>query len=96
MRVQDIIGIHISPRVAAKIWAKHGVSEEEVYEVFENPEVVPEIRRSSRIRGSYLAFGRTLAGRYLTVALYPQSRGHVRVATARDMSDNERALYQRR
>ncbi|PJB78380.1 MAG: hypothetical protein CO095_00550 [Armatimonadetes bacterium CG_4_9_14_3_um_filter_58_7] len=44
MRAQDIIDIHISPRVAAKIWAKHGVSEEEVFEVFENPEVVPEIR----------------------------------------------------
>jgi len=96
LRAQDIIDIHISPRVAAKIWAKHGVSEEEVFEVFENPEVVPEIRGSSRKGDSYLAFGRTLAGRYLTVALYPQSRGHVDVATSRDMADNERARYHRR
>ncbi len=79
-----------------KIWSKHSVSEEEVYEVFENDDAAVKIRRSERVRGSYLVYGRTEAGRYLVVALFPKGKGRVNVATARDMTDAERQRYERK
>ncbi|MDQ3813373.1 MAG: hypothetical protein M3347_05425, partial [Armatimonadota bacterium] len=93
MRPEEIVEVYISKRIADKIWAKHAVAEEEVYEVFENVDDVVKIRRSAVTAGSYLAYGRTLAGRYLVVALFPKRKGRVNVATARDMTDAERHLY---
>ncbi len=73
-----------------KIWKKHHVSEDEVFEVFENLEAPVQIRRIGK---AYLAYGRTFAGRYLVIALYERARGEVFVATARDMTNAERKLY---
>ncbi len=94
MRPEDIVEIYISQSVAAKIQAKHNVTEEEVYEVFDNEEHKVKIRRSDKVSGSYLAYGRTLSGRYLVVALFPKRLGRVNVATARDMTKSERTLYE--
>jgi uncharacterized DUF497 family protein len=96
MRPEDIIEVYISRRVADKIWAKHAVAEEEVYEVFEAEAGRVKIRRSGKKTGSYLAYGRTSAGRCLVVALFPKMKGRVHVATARDMTDAERNLYERK
>lgn len=67
MRPQDIKQIFISDRVIEKIVSRHNVSEEEVYEIFENPDAAAKIRRSPRVKDAYIALGRTWAGRYLTV-----------------------------
>ncbi|HEY0072809.1 MAG TPA: hypothetical protein VGB77_01820 [Abditibacteriaceae bacterium] len=96
MRLDDILEVRISARIADKLWAKHSVAEEEVYEVIENEEDLPRLRRSNAEPGSYLVYGRTLAGRYLVVALFPKGRGVVNVATARDMTAAERKLYGRK
>lgn len=96
MRAEDIRDIYISESVADKLWTKHAVAEEEVYETFENPDEAVKIRHSEVVPGSYIAYGRTVAGRYLVVALWPKNEGRVNVATARDMTDAERDLYQRK
>ena len=88
--------VRISRRVAEKIWRKHGATEEEVLDVFENENAPPQIRRSHRAAGSYVALGRTPAGRYLAVAFYPKTGGLRSVATARDMTDAERRLHDRK
>jgi uncharacterized DUF497 family protein len=96
VRLDDIIEVRITARIADKLWAKHNVAEEEVYEVIENEEDLPKVRRSAVEPGSYLAYGRTLAGRYLVIALFSKGRGVVNVTTARDMTPSERSLYERK
>jgi len=68
----------------------------EVCEAFENPNDPVKLHHSAVVPGSYLAYGRTLAGRYLLVALWPKGEGRINIATARDMTDAERALYKRK
>lgn len=88
--------LYLSERVADKIWTKHIVAEEEVYEVFENDEHRVKVRRSNEVPSSLLAYGRTLAGRYLIVALFPKAQDQANIATARDMTETERRLYERK
>ena len=95
MRPEDAAEIRITSRVADKIWQKHGVTEEEVIELLESEDPPAQVRRSHRAAGSYIALGRTAAGRLLLVAFFPQRDGSVNVATARDMTQAERRLYER-
>jgi uncharacterized DUF497 family protein len=95
MRPQDIKSIFISDHVIDKIVSRHNVSEEEVYEVFENPDAAVKIRRSPRVKDAYIALGRTWAGRYLTVPFYRKSEGLIHIGSARDMTSNECTLYER-
>lgn len=46
--------------------------------------------------GRYLIYGQTSEGRHLFVVLHASAGGVVRIITARDMSETERRLYQRR
>ena len=52
MRREDIVDIYISEGVADKLWSKHVVAEEEVHEVFENPDEAVKIRHSDVVPGS--------------------------------------------
>jgi uncharacterized DUF497 family protein len=75
-----------------KILVKHGVDWEEVVEACSG-----RGRRLRRTRqGRYKLYGRTLAGRYLFVIVIPKGRGLWMVATARDMTANERRQYGRK
>jgi uncharacterized DUF497 family protein len=80
MRPQDIKNIFISDHVIEKIVLRHNVSEEEAYEVFENPDATVKIRRSPRVKDAYIALGRTWSGRYLTVPFYRKSEGLIILA----------------
>ena len=88
-----IESIELSDHVADKIEFKHGVKISEVWEIFFG-DMPPQIVRSERGRGTYVAFGQTDAGRYLAVFFVPQS-GVARVLSARDMDDSERRRYHR-
>ena len=89
-RIREVI---ISPLIEEKIWSKHHVTPDEVEEVcFSDPGPLPQ---RGRDRG-YAIYGRTKAGRYLLVALYPQGQGIFRLASARDMTETERRHYQGR
>jgi uncharacterized DUF497 family protein len=71
--------------------ARHGLEPSDVEEACRGNVVVVRGRR-----GSYLAYGRTGAGRYVLVVLRSYGRGVARVLTARDMTPTERQLYHRR
>lgn len=89
IRVREI---RVSDYTQEHIWTKHHVTPEEVEEAcFSDPLVIRGRNRS------YAVYGRTEAGRYLIVFLYPDPDGHgiFRLATARDMEQVERQRYQR-
>ncbi len=70
---------------------RHGVTPEEVEEVcFSGP-----LMMKSR-SGTRLAYGRTLAGRYLLVVMKLKDGGVARCITARTMTDKERRLFVKR
>ena len=71
--------------------ARHGVTPEEVEEIFADRIAV----RRSRL-GRYLVLGRSGTGRYLAAVIEKLGAGMVRVVTARDMSPAERGRYARR
>lgn len=69
---------------------RHGVSPLEAEEVFlEGP-----LFRSTRL-GRFIAYGRTLGGRYLTV-IFALKQGIAREITARSMTASERRYYSKR
>jgi uncharacterized protein len=79
----------ISPLTEEHIWTKHHVTPEEAEEAcFSNPWVL------RGREGSYVIYGQTEAGRYLAVFLYPRGEGVFSLATARDMDQAERRIYQ--
>jgi hypothetical protein len=85
--------LHISPGVEEKIWVKHHVAVDEVFDVcVEDEDHWPRRRRE----GTMLVFERTAAGRYLMVALAPRGPGIWTVAPARPMTQTERRQYARR
>jgi hypothetical protein len=80
--------------VADKIWRKHHVYEDEVYEIFENR---PNYRKLEKgdIEGEdlYGAYGQTNAGRYLSVFFIYKLSHDALVISARDMSKSERRKH---
>ena len=87
LRVREVT---VSPQQGEHIGSRHRVTPEEIEEVcFDKPFV---IRGRDR---SYAVYGRTGAGRYLSVFLYPKGRGVYSLATAREMNEAERRRYRR-
>lgn len=91
----EIQHVYISRSVAEKIARKHNVETTEVREVFSNAYFKPKIYRSDRIPEAYVAYGRTLEGRYLMVAFFRYKK-QARVITARDLTETERKRYERK
>lgn len=78
----------------AKIWRKHRVSIWECEQVFFNhPLTVADDEKHSERENRFYALGRTDSDRMLFVA-FTVRRNLVRVISARDMSRNERKVYQ--
>ena len=91
----DIVDLLITKNIAEKLARKHDVEAYEVYEVFWNEEDVVRIFRSPRGSGTYIALGRTEAGRYLAVPFVPK-RKIAHILTARNMTERERKHYRER
>jgi uncharacterized DUF497 family protein len=91
----EIKSVYISQYVAEKISREHNVESKEVREVFSNAYFRPKIYRSDRIPEAYVAYGRTLEGRYLLVAFFRYKK-QARVITARDLTTTERKRYGRK
>jgi uncharacterized DUF497 family protein len=85
-----IDAVEIDDHILDKIEIKHGVSFEEAEDACLSPD--RHVRRGRE--GLYQLFSRTSAGRYLFVVLSDQGGGIWKIATARDMTDRERRLYQ--
>lgn len=86
------IRFYIDPATGALHIYNHGVDEEEVEDVLNNP-VEDQLGR----RGSRVAIGQTSAGRYLQVIYIPDPAPHnVFVITAYEMQGKPLAAYRRR
>jgi uncharacterized DUF497 family protein len=72
--------------------ARHGVTPNEVHQVVDSD---PRIYRVGR-EDTRLVFGTTYDGRHLVVVLADALDGRNYVVTARDMTPNERATFQRK
>ena len=84
-----IEALQIDDHIFDKIEAKHGISFEEVDEACLSDK--RHVRRSRE--GLYKLFSQTEAGRYILVVLVNLGRGDWKIVTAREMSGNERRLY---
>ena len=87
--VLRIESLEIDDHILEKIESKHGVSFEEVEEACLSEK--RRVRRSGE--GLYKLFSRTAAGRYVLVVLANLRKGSWKIVTARQMTDNERRLY---
>jgi hypothetical protein len=81
-RIRELV---ISPSQEDHIWVKHHVTTQEVDDVCQ--EALLALRGRD---GSVAIFGRTAAGRYLVLFVYPRGSGVFVLATARDLTQTER------
>lgn len=72
-----------------KLLLRHGVTAAEAEECFFNR---PSVRRWEDV---YLMLGRTDAGRMLFLVFERKAGGLIRIFSAREMTDGERAAYRR-
>ncbi|MBS3908224.1 MAG: BrnT family toxin [Actinobacteria bacterium] len=91
----EIVDLLITKAIAEKLARKHNIEGYEVYEAFWNEEDAVRIFRSPRGSGTYIAFGRTEAGRYLAIPFVPKGK-IAHILTTRDMTERERKLYKER
>lgn len=94
MRIVDIIWF---PQVIDKLDWKHDLTPEEVEEVLFGKPMYRKVQRG-HINGEdlYAAFGRTDAGRYLSVFFIYKLTREALILSARDMDDKERRQYERK
>jgi uncharacterized DUF497 family protein len=94
MKISNIVRL---ARFLEKVERKHGVSAEEVEEVFDNR---PQFWRveSGDVAGEnlYRALGPTDGGRYLAVFFIYKGRGRALIISARDASTKEMKSYGKR
>lgn len=75
---------------ALHLQLRHGIEPDEAEEVLV---VAPLVRRTKR--GHYVAFGPTIAGRYLTIVFERKAKGVIRPITGWDMSRAEIRYYKK-
>ncbi len=86
-----------SESVIEKLAWKHHISTDEVEEALASRARFRRVSRG-RLKGEdvYVAYGRTEAGRYLTVFFIHKQSGDALILSARDMDEKERAAYRRK
>ena len=91
MRLYDVIW---NEKFVTKIAEKHAVNTDEVEEVLFSS---PHVRRleKGKVKGEHLhvAYGQTVAGRYLVVFFIGKPRGGALPISARDMTGAERRYF---
>ena len=93
MRIVDVIWW---PEVIDKLAWKHGVTAEEVDQVLFGHPMFRRLQKGYILdEHVYAAFGRTEAGRYLTVIFIYKVSREALVLTAREMDNSERKTYDR-
>ena len=91
MRIAGIIWLQ---KIVDKLASKHNITQDEVEQVFAN---FPQYRflERGKIEGEdvYSAYGRTDAGRYVTVIFIRKFGNRALVISARNMNRKERRQY---
>jgi uncharacterized DUF497 family protein len=89
-----ITGLIWFQKIVGKLESKHRLSQEEVEEVFVNR---PQYRfiEQGNVEGEdvYAAYGRTQAGRYVTVVFIRKFGSRALIISAREMDRKERKQY---
>ncbi len=94
INLNDVTGFDWDEYNRAKNWQKHRVLAGECEEVFFNlPLLLAPDPAHSQKEPRYYVLGHTLAGRRLFIA-FTIRKDKVRVISARDMSQKERAIYE--
>jgi uncharacterized DUF497 family protein len=94
MRINEVIWLDT---VIDKLARKHGVSADEVEEVFDNKPKFRFAKKGNRTgEDVYLTLGQTESGRYLTVLFIYKINSDALILSARDMVDWERRRYERK
>jgi uncharacterized protein len=90
----NVTGIIWLRSVVDKLAWKHGVSTDEVEEVFSHDPRYRFIEKGD-VAGEdlYVALGRTASGRYLIVYFIHKMTDEALIVSARDMTKKERRLY---
>jgi uncharacterized DUF497 family protein len=92
-----IIGFIWLTEIIQKLWRKHGVSQAEVEEMFDNRPRFRFVEKGHRQgENVYAALGRTDAGRYLICFFVYKRDGRALPLSARDMSRAERRGYEKK
>ena len=84
-----IESLEIDDHVLEKIESKHALTFEEIEQTCQSE--TRHVRR--RKEGLYKLFGQTESGRYILTVLVNMGKGSWKIVTAREMTDNERRLY---
>lgn len=94
MKILRIIWLE---HIIDKLAYKHGVTPEEVEEVFALQPKVTRVEKG-RFQGEdvYRALGQAESGRYLVVFFIHKRTGEALILSARDMDDKERRSYGRK
>ncbi len=93
----ELIPYPASPAVVDKIEAKHGITWEEVEEVFRNcPRLFLTQVADQYGESRYDAMGRTDAGRYVIAFFVMMPDNFAKVISAREMTAKERRRYGRK
>lgn len=93
MKIKAIVWL---PNNIDKLEAKHGVSVDEVEDVFDSNPLFRRGPRGKRKRENlHKTYGQSRSGRYLFVVFIYKANQHALILSARDMTYNERQLYRR-
>ena len=94
MYIADIIWL---PDIVDKLAWKHQVLPEEVDQVLFGHPIFRKVQKGHRPNEHvYVAFGRTDAGRYLSVFFIHKINNEALILSARDMDKKERKQYERK
>ena len=94
MRIWGLIWLE---EIVEKIEQKHNVTQDEVREVFRNSQHFRFVEKGHyREENVYSALGRTDAGRCLIVFFVYKKSKEALIISARDMTDAERTLYEKK
>ncbi|MDO8727713.1 MAG: BrnT family toxin [Candidatus Methanoperedens sp.] len=91
MQIKEIMWIE---RFVTKIIKKHNATNEEVEEALHSDALFRRAKKG-KVKGEdvYVAYGRTVAGRYLFIVFIYKSYNIGLIISARDMTDKERKYY---
>lgn len=94
MKVEGLIWLE---EIEEKLWRKHRVETDEVWEIFEGKPRFWFVEMGNRPgEDVYLGLGRTAAGRYLSVFFIYKEDRQALIVSARDMAPAERKRYERK
>lgn len=76
---------------------KHGITEDEIWEVFLNDDIIPVIVKYKKTHSDtiYNAFGLTEDGRYLEIGYVKEHASQYRIIHAMDMRDSSRKRFKK-